>query len=85
MVLAIANGLTEARLGLAISAKSVGNAVNRNRIKRIIRESFRQHASELPAVDLVVNSKPAARSALNASLRASLSSLLQRVARQCAG
>ena len=42
-----------ARLGVTVS-KKVGNAVLRNRIKRCIREIFRQNRSTLPAVDLNV-------------------------------
>jgi ribonuclease P protein component len=84
LVLASPNNHTAARLGLSISAKSVGNSVNRNRVKRVIRESFRIHQHELPAVDVVVNSRPAARAALNAALRASLEKLWQGIARPCA-
>ena len=48
------NGLAYARLGLSISRR-VGNAVLRNRWKRIIREVFRTRRSELPGgLDLVV-------------------------------
>mgnify|MGYP001119817438 CR=1 FL=1 len=45
------------RLGLAVSRK-VGTAVVRNRIKRCVREVFRQLA--LPAVDVLVMAKPGA-------------------------
>lgn len=42
------------RLGLAVS-KKVGNAVLRNRVKRLLREFFRQHQHEFAAsVDIVV-------------------------------
>ncbi|MBL4823405.1 MAG: ribonuclease P protein component [Colwellia sp.] len=42
------------RLGLAIAKKRVKLAVQRNRIKRIIRESFRLNQHNLPAIDMVV-------------------------------
>jgi ribonuclease P protein component len=42
------------RLGLAIAKKRVKLAVQRNRIKRQIRESFRLNQHNLPFVDIVV-------------------------------
>ncbi len=42
------------RLGLAIAKKQLKRAVDRNRIKRLIRQSFRLHQNQLPAVDVVV-------------------------------
>ena len=60
------SGGTIPRLGLSIAARIVGNSVRRNRIKRLVRESFRQHQHELPAVDIVVNARAGARDADNA-------------------
>ena len=51
-----------ARLGLAISKKNAKRAVDRNRIKRLIRESFRQNREKLPGIDLVVMAKPVTKS-----------------------
>lgn len=56
------NAGAQARLGLAISRKHCRGAVARNRLKRIIRESFRLHREALTGLDLVViNHAPAAR------------------------
>ena len=50
---------------MAVSAKAVGNAVRRNRVRRAIRESFRLHQHELPAVDIFVTARTAVREAPN--------------------
>lgn len=49
-----------ARLGLAISKKHCRKATARNRIKRVIRESFRLHPEQLAGLDIVVINQPAA-------------------------
>jgi ribonuclease P protein component len=61
-----------ARLGLAIATRVFGTAVARNRVKRIIRESFRLHQRMLPAVDITISARDAARQAGAPQLRASL-------------
>jgi ribonuclease P protein component len=55
LLLAIENGHTHSRLGLVIGKKHVKLATQRNRVKRLIRENFRNHFEDYsPAIDLVV-------------------------------
>ena len=53
---------TQPRLGMVVTRK-VGSAVERNRIKRKIREAFRKTAHRLPAVDLVIRPNAACKEA----------------------
>jgi ribonuclease P protein component len=75
---ALANQLGFARLGMSVSVRSVGNAVRRNRVRRIIREVFRERSARLPAVDLVVTSRAGARDATRPTLVTSLERLIER-------
>lgn len=54
LFLARPNGIAQPRLGLVIAKKAVKLAVNRNRIKRIARETFRHKQQELAGIDTVV-------------------------------
>ena len=56
-VLVRENGGSHARLGLAVAKKRIRLAVGRNRIKRLVRESFRHNAHQLGAVDVIVLSR----------------------------
>lgn len=49
-----------ARLGLAVSSKAVRHAVARNRIKRIVRETFRLRREQLEALDFIVIARSSA-------------------------
>ena len=54
LILAVANNLARPRIGLVIAKKNVAKAVQRNRVKRIFRESFRHNQRLLPALDIVI-------------------------------
>jgi len=66
------------RLGLAVSRKVDPHAVGRNRIKRVLRDAFRQLRGRLGGGAYVIVARPAAAKADNAALRAAFLRLLQR-------
>jgi ribonuclease P protein component len=72
-----------ARLGLVVSRKVARSAVQRNRIKRLVRESFRKRSAQLPALDIVVMASHGAAECDNRQLAASIDALLERTARSC--
>jgi ribonuclease P protein component len=83
-VIARPNGMGHARLGMAVGRRAAGSAVNRNRVRRVVREAFRLNQQELPPLDLVVNAKPAAAQAANGELTASVIALWMRISERCA-
>lgn len=64
------NNLGYARLGLAISKKMIAKAHERNRIKRLLREDFRQ--KDLPAVDVIFLARQGLAKQTNAKINAGL-------------
>lgn len=73
-----ANGLPQARLGLAVSRRALRRAAHRNALKRQVREHFRRHP--LPGVDLIVSCRRGLRPPLDArAVRADLARLWPRV------
>ncbi|MGA9854558.1 MAG: ribonuclease P protein component [Gammaproteobacteria bacterium] len=80
----VSSGPGVARLGLSVARKTVPNATARNRIKRQIRESFRNHRASFPTVDIVVQAKQPAASADNIAIRKSLEWHWQELIKQCA-
>jgi ribonuclease P protein component len=80
----VSPGQDVARLGINVARKAVSNATARNRIKRQIRESFRNHRNGLPAVDIVVQARQPAATADNVLIRNSLEWHWQELIKQCA-
>ena len=84
VVYLLENWLDRGRLGLTVSRKVSTRAVQRNRVKRLIRESFRHHSLDVRAFDFVVIAKQATTSASNEAIIASLKTLWTRAKAQCA-
>ncbi len=71
------NNTQETRLGLTVT-KKVGISVQRNRIKRVIREVFRSLKGIAPGNDLVVIARKSAVNLKYSQARNSLTHLLYR-------
>ncbi len=68
-----------ARLGLAISRRQAPTAVERNRVKRLVRESFRLRAGAMPSFDSVVMLRAPTCGISSAGLRDELALLWNRL------
>lgn len=85
IVYAAQNELGHPRLGLVVS-KKVGNAVARNRWKRVLREAFRLQQDELPqSLDLVVLPRGSAAPPNGVDGAAKLRATLMRLATKLTG
>ncbi|MDO2950068.1 ribonuclease P protein component [Aeromonas simiae] len=84
-LLAVPNQLDHPRLGLAVPKKALKRAVWRNRLKRVVRESFRLKQHQLPAIDIVVIAKGGVREMTNEELFKLLEKLWRTLSRRCNG
>ena len=53
LLLARPNQLSNARLGMVVAKKNIRFSVHRNRIKRVVRDSFRLIQHDLAPVDII--------------------------------
>lgn len=81
LILATDNQLDHPRLGLVIGKKSVKLSVQRNRIKRVIRDSFRHHQASLCGWDIVIVARKGMGDLENAELHQHFAKLWKRLAR----
>ncbi len=75
LILARVTEPSSARIGLIIAKKNVKKAVQRNRLKRQIRQAFRTHKDQLDRLDLVVLAKKDADKLTNPAVASQLSHL----------
>lgn len=80
-ILARPNNLKNPRMGLTVAKRYVKRAHDRNRIKRLIRESFRLQQHKLPTMDFVVIVKNGAINLDNRTLTETLEKLWHRQCR----
>nr|WP_249325321.1 ribonuclease P protein component [Halomonas boliviensis] len=69
------------RLGLVVSKKNVKRAVDRNRFKRLVRESVRLRQHQLPSVDIVVLARRGVQDIDNDTLHRQLHGMWKRLQR----
>ncbi|GHS79584.1 ribonuclease P protein component [Pseudomonas sp. PAGU 2196] len=81
LILARENGLDHPRLGLVIGKKSVKLAVQRNRLKRLMRDSFRLNQQILAGLDIVIVARKGLGEVENPELHQHFGKLWKRLAR----
>lgn len=73
---------TPARLGLIVSKKSDKRAVGRNRIKRVVRDSFRHHQELLNGLEIVFLARHGIREIENDELHKRLEKAWKQLAKK---
>lgn len=76
------NTLGHPRLGFAIAKKQVKRAHERNRIKRLTKEYFRQHQHSLPTKDFILMARTAVIDLDNKQVISTLEQLCHRICKK---
>lgn len=82
LVLARVAEQTQPRLGVVVGRKHVPRAVRRNRVKRLVRETFRNRKSGLAGLDIVVLARKGVDGLDNAALLVQLQALFNELSRK---
>jgi ribonuclease P protein component len=82
LILSRANSYQHSRLGLVIAKKNVRLAAQRNRLKRLIRESFRHRQQTLAGLDVIVLARKGMDELSNSEITEQLNQQWQRVLRR---
>ncbi|NKZ44389.1 ribonuclease P protein component [Shewanella algae] len=84
-LLAVPNEMQHPRLGLTVAKRHVKRANRRNRIKRVIRDSFRLNQHDLPPLDIVVLVRGGVLDMDNEQLRKLVEKLWRKLSRRFNG
>lgn len=76
------NSTEQARLGLVIAKKQIKKSHDRNRLKRLIRESFRLQQHKLPLIDAIVLARKGADALSNSEIQVILHGLWKRISKR---
>lgn len=78
------NGLANARIGLVVSRKVAKQAVQRNYMKRVVREFFRHNRSNYSGIDIVVRVRQRFGRDTRPAALAELASMIHKLQVKCA-
>ncbi|ABI41005.1 MULTISPECIES: ribonuclease P protein component [Shewanella] len=84
-LLAIPNSEQHPRLGLTVAKRYVKRANQRNRIKRVIRDSFRLNQHDIPHLDIVVLVRNGVMEMENAEINKLIEKLWRKLSRRYNG
>lgn len=82
-MLAVKNDFDHPRLGLVVAKKHIRKAVQRNRIKRVIRDNFRRYRHSIMNIDIVVLARKEALDVAPSLLQKSLEKHWLRLVFRC--